>query len=123
MFMYETSHQRHKIKASARMTTRATRPDVRECLFHDEKQLKFSPEYSEPNCVLECSWIVGSETCGCVPWFLMDYFPEHNMCEIYGNRCFRKVVNYRYDGVHATKHCREECPKDCNAVTYGDLEW
>ena len=61
----------------------------RNCLFPDEKELDFFPEYSEANCALECAWKRARMECNCVPWFLKRLFPEDSMCEITGNDCFR----------------------------------
>ena len=33
--------------------------------------------YSQANCELECAWKRAASTCGCVPWFLKEYYNEH----------------------------------------------
>lgn len=47
----------------------------RKCLYQDEQRLKWFPNYSEGNCILECGWNNAAKTCGCVPWYLKEYFP------------------------------------------------
>ena len=44
----------------------------RSCLLENEKQLKFFPSYSHANCMLECAWISASETCQCLPHYLIS---------------------------------------------------
>jgi hypothetical protein len=61
----------------------------RQCLFPDERTLKFFPVYSEPNCAVECAWERAKNSCVCVPWFLERYYPDSNICELSGNSCFR----------------------------------
>ncbi len=87
----------------------------RNCYFEGEVELDLFPIYHEANCVLECAWRFAESSCGCVPWFLKDSFPLTPMCEIYGNRCFKAIVDERYD-----RHlpCDRTCLPDCNKVHY-----
>ncbi len=96
---------------------RAMDQHKRGCYYPEELELQIFPLYSEANCVLECSWHVARERCGCVPWFLSDYFPGTLMCEATANRCIRSVVNARYDKRHYHL-CKERCLPDCEKVQY-----
>ncbi len=94
---------------------RALDPHKRNCLFADEVELRMFPTYSEANCFLECAWEHAADICECAPWFLLDKFPATAMCELYGNRCFRNIIDHRFDG---DIPCQYECLPDCEKVHY-----
>ena len=94
---------------------RGLNPDWRRCYFPDEFALKWHTNYSEPNCVTECTWSYASEECQCIPWFLVKYFPGFPVCELYGNKCFRTLIDNRYDLLEETG-CSEQCLDDCNKL-------
>ena len=94
---------------------RAMQPVKRQCLYPDENHLNHFPAYSEPNCFLECAWNHARENCGCVPWFLKEYYPHAMICELYGNRCFRSIVDARYG---KRSPCHQLCLSDCETVEY-----
>lgn len=94
---------------------RALSPEKRRCLFPQELELDIFPEYSEANCVLECAWRLASERCQCVPWFLKPQFPKAVMCEAFGNRCFRHLVDNRYKEENP---CSSQCPDDCETYEF-----
>ncbi len=55
-----------------------------------------------------------------MPWFLREaeHFPDSEICEAYGNTCFRDLVEGRYDGA-ASSHCLDQvCLPDCEVVEY-----
>ena len=92
----------------------------RGCLFKDELDLEFFPEYSNANCVLECSWRLAKDTCGCVPWFLRsnNSFPGSKLCEVMGNRCFKSLVDGRYREQPQKGICMERCLDDCEVTEF-----
>ncbi len=94
---------------------RALTPQKRDCLFGDELKLRLFKSYSEANCFLECAWEHAEKLCHCVPWFLLDLFPHSDMCEVYGNKCFRTIVDQRYSG---NIPCQYQCLQDCDKVRY-----
>ncbi len=94
---------------------RALSPEKRNCFYKDENQLRLFPSYSETNCFLECSWEYAVRECNCSPWFLLDTFPSKDLCEIYGNMCFTKVVNQRHEG---NIPCKHRCLPDCEKMDY-----
>ena len=96
---------------------KAMAPEKRNCLYPDEKQLEFFTPYSEANCILECTWHLAMEKCGCVPWFLLTYFPEARMCEAIANKCFRGILDKRYNG-QSGNTCKTQCLPDCESVQY-----
>ncbi len=89
--------------------------DTRHCLYQDEKDLQFFPLYSQPNCLLECSWKEAIKDCNCVPWYLLEYFPQQPTCEIYGNLCFTNRVSERFNLANS---CTTACLEDCEIVEY-----
>lgn len=91
-------------------------PLKRNCLYPDETRLDFFPVYSEANCRLECAWKHAAETCHCVPWFLMDHFPSQSMCEVFGNQCFKTMVDKRFE--EPVKQCQKDCPHDCEITEF-----
>ncbi len=95
---------------------RALSPQKRNCLYPDEKELKHFPLYSEPNCVLECSWSYAVRTCACAPWFLHSHYPGVHTCEAHGNQCFSDIVNNRYKLME--EECIKGCLPDCETVNY-----
>ena len=91
-------------------------PAKRNCLFKDEASLEHFPVYTEANCMVECAWRHAKEICLCVPWFLKGYFPEVPLCELFGNKCFRDVVDTRYKRL--TGLCRNQCLPDCEITEF-----
>ena len=77
----------------------------------------FFPAYSQSNCILECSWRLAKDRCGCVPWFLKRQFVQEPVCELFGNRCFKDLVDKRYKS-GLTAECREGCFPDCELTEY-----
>ena len=93
------------------------------------------PSYSEANCALECAWKMAAAHCGCVPWFLKEYYPDRRLCHLKGNSCFRGIitlqcsphnqstiltnasglVEHRYE-VKELEHCVGSCPNDCDVT-------
>ncbi len=95
----------------------AMAPQKRNCYYPDEKVLEPFDVYSEANCVLLCAWHLAKDKCGrCVPWFLLEYFPNTQMCEANANRCFKNVVDGRYYIKNST--CINGCLPDCETVQY-----
>ena len=92
---------------------RAIHPRKRLCYFPDEHKLKWHEVYSEPSCVTECSWSYASKICRCMPWFLRHHFKGSSVCEYYGNKCFRNLLNSRYDIMDKTG-CSLTCLDDCH---------
>ncbi len=99
-------------------------PMRRNCYLPDEKVLSFFPSYSESNCLLECAWSLARETCSCVPWHLANYYPDADLCEFHGKRCFDSIVDKRFDkvengdGEESGTDCQMECLRDCQNVYY-----
>lgn len=101
---------------------KAMAPRSRNCYFGHEKELAYFPEYSSSNCKLECAWDMARKTCGCVPWFLMDYFPSSRVCEVFGNMCFKGIVDSRYDAEDTEEDkegsCYVGCLDDCETTEF-----
>lgn len=74
---------------------RSMKPARRNCHFPDEVPMHYFPEYSESNCILECYWRKAAGRCGCVPWFVKKAFPESPLCDVFGNICFKHMVDNR----------------------------
>ena len=91
---------------------RGISPRKRECYFPDESKLEWHNTYSEPNCVNECAWKFAEKSCNCVPWFLKEHFPASPICEYYGNKCFKTLVDNRYE-MMAENGCNKVCLVDC----------
>ena len=90
---------------------RGMSPLKRNCYYPDEIKLDFFPEYSEANCALECAWKLANQTCRCIPWFLRGHFPEADLCEVFGNKCFKDLVDGRYklDECMRPEMCLPDC--------------
>lgn len=83
-------------------------PERRGCYYPDERHLDTSDGYTRENCVLECGWKRAASACACVPWFLKGHFPDQSVCEIFGNECFREVVDKKDES------CNADCLADCD---------
>ncbi len=88
---------------------------TRGCAYSHEVSLDLLPVYNEANCVLECAWKSAKDTCGCVPWFLREYFPRLPICEFYGNSCFKAIVSGRHS---PNSSCSTSCLRDCDSIDY-----
>ncbi len=98
---------------------KAMPPERRRCFYPQEKTLRHFEVYSESNCMLQCAWEDAVEACSCVPWFLYEKFPNVHMCEAFGNRCFRSVLDARYETKEdSSRACFLECLPDCESVHY-----
>ena len=97
---------------------KAMDPHKRNCYYPNEKALDVFRTYSEANCILECAWRIAKDECGCAPWFLLQHLPKTTrMCEAIGNRCFRNLVENRYNRRHYV-NCKNECLSDCEKAQY-----
>lgn len=96
---------------------RAMDPSKRNCLYPDEKKLVYYPQYSEANCMLECAWNQAEKACQCVPWFLKELFPRAHMCELFGNKCFKDMINARYRK-QMRGICQPVCLPDCETTEF-----
>ena len=66
----------------------------RGCLYSEEAEsLGYFSEYSEANCILDCTWKFAAETCDCVPWFLAKNLTGRNVCHREEGRCFEDIVS------------------------------
>ncbi|TRY80058.1 hypothetical protein TCAL_06773, partial [Tigriopus californicus] len=95
---------------------KAMKWQTRNCLYPEEKKLSFFNKYSESSCFLECAWSKAKDQCGCVPWFLLDHFPDSSVCMIHGNNCFRNLIELRYELLR--EDCEANCLADCDRYTY-----
>ena len=96
---------------------RALSPRKRKCYYPDEFDLNYFPVYSYANCLVECAWDVAKESCGCAPWFLQDVLKgggRFELCEYFGNACFKRIVASRYK----LASCSEMCLQDCEVMEY-----
>ena len=91
---------------------RGISPRKRDCYFSDEAKLEWHDKYSEPNCVTECVWKFARDACNCVPWFLREHFPSSPICEFYGNKCYKNLVDNRYE-MMSKNGCGKACLVDC----------
>lgn len=64
-------------------------PDVRYCLFHDERKLGYMQRYSYVNCLAECRSEIAYRLCGCVPYFMPNN-GSYRVCEMNEMMCVRK---------------------------------
>lgn len=95
---------------------RAMDMSKRKCLYPDEKKLSLSEDYSQANCYLECAWRKAIETCRCVPWFMKEKHPEIDMCDQFGNICFKNTLDARYESDDET--CATQCPNECENLEF-----
>ncbi len=76
---------------------KAMDPKQKNCyLPKNEKKLKHFDEYSEADCMLECTWELGKDLCGCIPWYLGDMYKDVQLCEIFGNRFANAIYPIPY---------------------------
>lgn len=116
----DTAFHEIKIKPSVIVRTtedfRSMSVKRRKCYYRHEVKLDYYPEYSEANCVLECAWKEGANKCGCIPWFLKDQFKNMKFCEVFGNICFKDIIDRRYETKE--KACHAACLDDCEKVEF-----
>jgi amiloride-sensitive sodium channel len=60
--------------SNASSSLRKIPKDKRQCVFSDEKYLKFYRTYTQRNCALECEANYTLAMCSCVPYYLPSKF-------------------------------------------------
>ncbi len=65
------------------------------------------------------------EACNCLPWFLfgkLEGNARSRLCERYGNRCFRNIVEHRNE--EKDEYCADQCLPDCERTEYSwKVKW
>ena len=91
----------------------------RQCRFNDEsKNLEILSNYSNTNCLFECSMNFAETICGCRPWDYPRLRPLNSkpsrICDFFGSSCFNKMMK-----IDTTEEdCRISCDSDCEEVKY-----
>lgn len=81
-------------------------PNVRNCYFHDERNLTYFQRYSQLNCLAECRAKLANRLCGCVPYFLPNN-NSYRVCDMNDMMCVRENRSAYYGdlaGLHKTIH-------------------
>jgi acid-sensing ion channel, other len=102
---------------------RKVQPNIRNCMFEDERKLIYYKFYSKAYCQLECKAFVMYKTCECIPFF-MPRNDSLTLCDIAGMDCIATLAGMSYvDYDHLYDSfgvCR--CLDDCNSISY-DVEF
>lgn len=105
---------------------RSYAPDSRNCLFEDEKVLKFFKVYSQSNCELECLTNYTLEACNCVK-FSMPRDSVTPICNVTQRKCSNEAENsliqHKLHEIlmpeEMTKKTNEcNCLPSCTVITY-----
>ena len=89
--------------------------ETRNCKFlHESKQLKYVQNYSKAGCEFECALEVALDICKCLPWFYPNDFSAIPMCDMFGGKCFDKIMS---DNTYY-KNCNDQCLEDCEVTSY-----
>ncbi len=75
--------------------------DKRQCLFHDEGELKYHKKYSYASCLLECQmgYVAdrmardGHDYEPCIPWYLPTVDSQLKMCDPWDAVLYRKYLD------------------------------
>ena len=108
------------IRVEAEDNTKTIHPLKRKCFFPNEHVLELHQNYSQPNCVLECSLKYArmkmrkaNETFGCAPWFYPATDSQYtNICDPWDTRRFQVFMTNVPDS-----EC-SSCLPDCRDTLY-----
>ncbi|XP_017493088.1 PREDICTED: pickpocket protein 28-like [Rhagoletis zephyria] len=90
----------------------------RRCLFENEMHLDFYNEYTQRNCVVECSADTLLAHCGCLPYFKPMRYGNETICDIRDTACVERVRLLTMLINKSGKGCAAECPSSCNDLSY-----
>ncbi|XP_047022622.1 pickpocket protein 28-like [Helicoverpa zea] len=97
---------------------RSYRPELRQCYFPGERQLKYFKIYTAKNCRVECLANITLELCECVPFYL-PHNDSDQICGVTYKLCTEaaeETMAQREANVDAPDRCK--CLESCNAITY-----
>uniref|UniRef100_A0A2A4JK97 Pickpocket n=1 Tax=Heliothis virescens TaxID=7102 RepID=A0A2A4JK97_HELVI len=99
-------------------TLRNYHPEVRQCYFPEDRQLKYFKIYTAKNCRTECLANFTLATCGCVPFYL-PHSSSDQICGVLRKMCAaaaEEKLSHREVNENAADRCR--CLEACNSITY-----
>ena len=94
--------------------------DKRNCRFPDEaSELNIFKVYSKKACLLECHIKKASEVCQCHPWYIptMPSQDRHELCDHFGNHCFKSVMKE----TRLSNNCSEMCLPTCHHIEFSHI--
>jgi hypothetical protein len=109
------------IKLSGNADIRSLKPTERKCYFSDEiDTIKIHKNYSQSNCMLECSLSFAKEslktmlnlTNACTPWYYPSQHDDITVCSPWEALKFNQLMNDVPDS-----NCLE-CLPDCDSIIY-----
>ncbi|CAD7089986.1 unnamed protein product [Hermetia illucens] len=88
----------------------------RNCLFPEERRLRFFSEYDDENCIIECQILSIIERCECVPYYFIEV-PNIPVCNFTKIPCL--VDNFEHTIVRKeSAEYRCECPPSCQNTIF-----
>jgi amiloride-sensitive sodium channel len=92
-------------------------PNVRDCYFQDERQLKFFKVYTKSQCDFECLTNYTLKWCGCVK-FSMPHEQNTPICDLLQMKCLVEAID-RWPEGNEENHVACNCLQTCNDIIYG----
>jgi hypothetical protein len=94
---------------------RKFKPNIRNCYFENERELKFFTNYTKNNCDFECMTNFTLKTCGCVH-FSMPRTKNIRICGLKDGNCYFNAINFWMQNSSTKFPC--DCFPSCNYVKY-----
>jgi len=94
----------------------------RNCLSHTEKGSFVTRNYTQSGCFLECKLRAARRACQteCIPWDFPPVDGSAELCDKDQAECvYRMMRDYDVKESCEREETSEECPMECNSVSYG----
>lgn len=102
-------------KIESEQHLRSIRKELRHCLFWNEHKLKFFGHYSQRNCEMECIAEVMLKHCGCVSYYMPQFYDNISICNIDQMNCELRVTLRTDNNI---KSCLDDCMPSCYDMNY-----
>lgn len=111
----ETNVRIHPDKKESDKQLQQMPKELRKCLFHSERRLKFFAHYTQRNCEMECEAEVSWKYCGCISFYMPKIYNNATVCSINEAKCARAV---RLGTYNKRTLCFDECLPGCFELDY-----
>lgn len=114
---HETKVRIQAEKVESEKYVRYISKNSRNCLFENEMRLELYNEYTQRNCVVECSAGALLAHCGCLPYFKPMMHGNETICDILDSTCVERVRLWTMV-IDKGRGCAAQCPPSCNDISY-----
>ena len=90
----------------------------RKCILPSDQQIErpYGYKYHQVHCFTEAIVKYAIEKCNCTPWFLLDMFSGHRICEYFGYQCYKTKITEQSQ--QRDSYLKEKCQPSCSQIYY-----